>query len=77
MSSNYPPGVTGTEYAIAGPQAEWDAEATCPFCGHHKMVLHEAHYSFGVRAFCETPDCPGADGFEIEQDEYEPDLEDA
>lgn len=29
MSSNYPPGVTGGEYQITGPDAEWDDERTC------------------------------------------------
>lgn len=27
--SNYPPGVTGNEYAIAGPDAEFDLDVTC------------------------------------------------
>jgi len=29
MSSNYPPGVTGREYAIAGAEAEIDQEVVC------------------------------------------------
>lgn len=29
MSSNYPPGVSGREYPIAGPDKEFDAERTC------------------------------------------------
>ena len=29
MSSNYPPGVSGHEYAIAGPDYEQDEERTC------------------------------------------------
>ena len=27
--SNYPPGVTGNEFEIAGPDAEWDEMQTC------------------------------------------------
>ncbi len=76
MSSNYPPGVTGNEYAIGGAQREWIAEAECPYCGDENPKDHEAHYEFGVRAFCWDAACPGYDGFEIVDDmEYEPDLE--
>lgn len=35
MSSNYPPGVTGREYEIAGPDSEDDEEATCRYCEAH------------------------------------------
>ena len=82
MASNYPPGVTGNEYAIAGPQAEWEEWRECPFCGGSGMFPHEAHREFGVRAFCTNPidACPGEQGFEVDYDgeaEYEPDLEDA
>uniref|UniRef100_A0A6H1ZWZ5 Uncharacterized protein n=1 Tax=viral metagenome TaxID=1070528 RepID=A0A6H1ZWZ5_9ZZZZ len=30
---NYPPGVTGSEYAIAGPDYEQDYPEPCPVCG--------------------------------------------
>ena len=30
MASNYPPGVTGHEYAIAGPDYEKESETPCP-----------------------------------------------
>lgn len=54
--TNYPPGVTGNEYAIGGAQSEWEADATCPHCGWEGPMLHEAHYEFGIRAFCANPD---------------------
>ncbi len=30
MASNYPPGVTGNEYAIVGPDYEKDSDELCP-----------------------------------------------
>lgn len=37
MSSNYPPGVTGNEYEIAGPDYEKDIEELCPKCGGNML----------------------------------------
>ena len=34
---NYPPGVTGNEYAIAGPDYEQEADEPCPECGESMM----------------------------------------
>ena len=31
--SNYPPGVTGSEYAIAGADYEQEVDEPCPKCG--------------------------------------------
>ena len=31
MASNYPPGVTGSEYAIAGPDYEKESDEPCPW----------------------------------------------
>jgi len=33
--SNYPPGVTGAEYEISGPDREWEAPrlGVCKYCG--------------------------------------------
>ncbi len=31
MTSNYPPGVSGNEYAIAGPDYEEGSDELCPF----------------------------------------------
>jgi predicted RNA-binding Zn-ribbon protein involved in translation (DUF1610 family) len=40
MSSNYPPGVTGNEYAIAGPDSETEAaDFLCPQCGSEAGTL--------------------------------------
>ena len=30
--SNYPPGVTGNEYEIAGPDSEWEDTNYCEKC---------------------------------------------
>ena len=30
--SNYPPGVTGNEYEIVGPDEEWEEMRYCPTC---------------------------------------------
>jgi hypothetical protein len=43
MSSNYPPGVTGNEYAIAGPDKEWVAWRHCPTCGWEGEADHQAY----------------------------------
>ena len=32
MNDNYPPGVTGNEYEIAGPDSEWEEELYCEKC---------------------------------------------
>ena len=37
MSSNYPPGVTGNEFAIAGPDYERESDKPCPVCGRTTM----------------------------------------
>ena len=37
--SNYPPGVTGSEYAIAGPDYEKEVEGICPTCGNSDCLM--------------------------------------
>ena len=37
MSSNYPPGVTGNEYEIAGPDYEQESNEVCPECQGRMM----------------------------------------
>ena len=32
MAGNYPDGVTGNEYEIAGPDSEWEEELYCAKC---------------------------------------------
>lgn len=49
--SNYPPGVTGSEYAIAGPDSERSVEVDCPKCGHTEGVI--ASYGSGWWTACE------------------------
>lgn len=39
MASNYPPGVTGNEYEIAGPDFEEDHNACCPACRGPLLLL--------------------------------------
>ena len=82
MASNYPPGVTGNEYAIGGATREWEAIAECPHCEWIGYMPHEFHIEFGVRAWCSNPDNPhcigNREGFEIEPDEpeYDPHIDD-
>ncbi len=40
--SNYPPGVTGREYEIAGPDYEGDSEEICPKCG--KYLIEQGYH---------------------------------
>jgi len=49
--SNYPPGVTGNEYAINGAQYEREINEQCEACGHVGLLL-EGHYEFGERTIC-------------------------
>lgn len=43
--SGYPPGVTGNEYEIAGPDKEWEEERTCSNedCGFSGLVNGETY----------------------------------
>ena len=46
---NYPPGVTGLEYPIAGP--DWEREdGTCPACGEDTLMIQG--YRTMVLTFC-------------------------
>jgi hypothetical protein len=69
--SNYPPGVTGNEYAISGAEKEWEEERECPHCGVTQTLFHEAHHEFGVVAFCPDPNCEGRFGITVEPEEPE------
>jgi hypothetical protein len=83
--SNYPPGVTGNEYAIAGPDTERDEDrdvtcgnAECDFSGTVEVMVT----TFRRDAWCNWT-CPacGADNQEdlpeVEDDrDYEPDYDD-
>lgn len=37
--SNYPPGVTGNEYEIAGPDYEREIDGECPECGEDGTLM--------------------------------------
>jgi len=39
MTDSYPPGVTGNEYAIAGPDYEKESDERCPKCDEELMEL--------------------------------------
>jgi len=41
--SNYPPGVTGNEFAIAGPDYEKESDLPCGKCGGPTMELGYRH----------------------------------
>jgi hypothetical protein len=44
--SNFPCGVTGNEYEIAGPDYEKESDIICPECGGHTMFAgyREQHW---------------------------------
>ena len=42
MGWNYPPGVTGREYEIAGPDDEWESEHYCEKCEKTTMFSCES-----------------------------------
>lgn len=74
MASNYPPGVTGNEYAIGGAESEWEEIRECPSCEWIGYMPHEYHREFGIRAFCANPNdpCPLIkEGFEVEPEDTE------
>lgn len=65
MSSNYPPGVTGGEYAIAGPDYEREILVPCEDCGEVAVV--ECRYRDDRWQSCQS--C----GWHIELEPNEPD----
>lgn len=58
--SNYPPGVTGREFQIAGPDTQAEAIVDCPNCGQVEVIV--STYQFLKTWQC---DC----GYEYELDE--------
>lgn len=42
--SNYPPGVTGNEFEIAGPDYERESDTACPVCLEKAMSCMEQGY---------------------------------
>lgn len=49
---NLPPGVTGSEYAIAGPDYEKESDTPCPQCGSEEVM--ELGYQGDRWLFCHT-----------------------
>jgi hypothetical protein len=41
--SNYPPGVSGREYAIAGSDREWEEKAICEKCNQDQVAMMESY----------------------------------
>jgi hypothetical protein len=52
MASNYPPGVTGREYQIAGADLETEESRTCSACGLTEVVIVE-WYDYSKWFTCE------------------------
>ena len=69
--SNYPPGVTGAEYDIAGPDSEEEVIETCPAddCGYSGYVT-VVHYR--EQWWWDCPEC----GLRTEGDDSEVEYED-
>lgn len=65
--SNYPPGVTGNELRIAGPDWDGDIERECPRC--EQWVLVYASSFRGVLSW----ECPLCGNYEDEEEEEGPD----
>ena len=63
--SNYPPGVTGNEFAIAGPDYERESDELCLACGSEKTL--ELGYRGNRWLYCK--DCQT----EIDLESLEPD----
>lgn len=58
--SNYPPGVTGAEYEIAGPDREEDEERECEYCGEVANVT-VSYYKLEAWWTCPTCDNTNVD----------------
>lgn len=54
--SNYPPGVTGREYQISGPDREWEDERECEACGKPTLWHFESHPHHGTWGYCSECD---------------------
>ena len=83
MSGNYPEGVTGNEYAIAGADREWDDERVV-YCGNEDCADFEVEkdlmvslQSYGSSEWgtFECPTCGAQGEFEreVEWEEEDPD----
>ena len=66
--SNYPPGVSGNEWQIAGPEREDEGHRVCPNAYCDKEVLVTISF-YGDETFWECPEC----GFEVVEEFYSED----
>ena len=72
MGSNYPPGVTGAEYAIAGPDIEtFMLHEVCEGCGNQGMTL----VTYRHDAWLACDECSAQRDYELE-DTRDPDTRD-
>lgn len=65
MASNYPPGVTGREFAIAGPDYGRESDTPCPVCGKETL-----EYGFQGDRWI---DCEDGHQTDLEAPEQDPD----
>jgi hypothetical protein len=80
MSSNYPPGVTGNEYAIAGARGlgATSREVTCPSCGYEGDAEGELEgYDYEVWFAYECPKCDTLTNLDLDPEDFGPDPDDA
>jgi len=74
--SNYPPGVTGREWEIAGPDSEVEEERVCPACSYPENwveiddfeppTVEGWHYRFNGSEWWECQEC----GYQEDIDDY-------
>ena len=60
--SNYPPGVTGNEFEIAGPNREYEEVRECTECGEEVEMLVQ---TFHNEAWADCPSCHAANEWEL------------
>ena len=69
MASNYPPGVTGREYEIAGPDFEREVAGACPKCGEESLI----EQGYGGAHWQSCVECDYVSDWEYAPDEEDPD----
>jgi predicted RNA-binding Zn-ribbon protein involved in translation (DUF1610 family) len=62
VADRYPPGATGTEYELTGPESELLQPAPCPRCGERELVRLEHHDTGSAWVVCLGIGC----GYEVE-----------
>lgn len=65
--SNYPPGVTGGEYEIAGADDEWEEERDCEACGK-RTTWYRARYRHETWGTC--TECGLSQDFSQEEEDH-------